>query len=137
MKVFWDTNILIDLISSRREDHNTALRLIEFLHHQKAKFIVTSLTLANADYLLSRYYDVINFKERFLILKSKCAIVDMTEKQAFNALKSNWNDFEDALQYQSALAADCDAIITRDLKYFKNSKIPIFTPEQYLNEFKK
>ena len=39
MKVFWDTNILIDLISSRREDHNTALRLIQFLHHQKAKLI--------------------------------------------------------------------------------------------------
>ena len=47
-----------------------------------------------------------------------------------NSLKSSFSDFEDALQYQSALSFEViEGIITRNSKDFKKSDLPILSPE--------
>ena len=53
------------------------------------------------------------------------------------AINSNFKDFEDALQYFSAIATDCDLIITRNEKDFKNALIPILNSESYLQTLRK
>ncbi len=135
MKVFWDTNVLVDLMSSRRDDHATALRLLNNIKSNGLLFYVSTLSLANADYLLKRHYQVPDFPTRFLTLKNYCHIASTTGQQADLALKSGWPDFEDALQYQSAVAAHCDIIITRDFKGFEQSLITIYSPEQFLEKY--
>ena len=42
-------------------------------------------------------------------------------------------DFEDAVQYFTALQSNCSIIITRNGKDFKNATIPIMTAEEYLS----
>jgi hypothetical protein len=57
----------------------------------------------------------------------------MDQKQVLAALESKFTDFEDALQYFSAIQSNkVDVIITRNTKDFKLSKIPVFTPQEYL-----
>jgi predicted nucleic acid-binding protein len=51
-------------------------------------------------------------------------------------LNSNFLDFEDSLQYFSALRTECDIIITRNGKDFKKSQLPIMTPDEFLNSIK-
>ena len=44
---------------------------------------------------------------------------------------SDFNDFEDALQYYSAIENGIEIIITRNLKDFQKSKILVLTAEQF------
>jgi len=45
---------------------------------------------------------------------------------------TNFTDFEDGLQYYSAIENEIDVIITRNKKDFKNSKIPVLTAKEFL-----
>lgn len=134
MKIFWDTNILIDLLTFARSNHKTALTLLAFHIKNKLYIHLTPLTLANAEYVLTAHHDVFDFEKRFKALDYHVNICDMNQAQANLALNSGWKDFEDALQYQSAIAAGCSIIITRDHKGFSQSIIPIYSPEQFLEE---
>ncbi len=136
MKIFWDTNILIDLLSDARQNHINAIKLFDYHFTNVVPIYLTSLTLANANYILAAHHEVFDFNHRFLQMQSTSDICIMNNNQAIKALKSDWSDFEDALQYQSALAAGCDIIITRDKKGFKKSVIRTLTPEEFLDEYK-
>jgi hypothetical protein len=50
-----------------------------------------------------------------------------------NALVSKFSDFEDSVLHESARHAGAEYIITRNIKEFKKSKIPVFTPGEFLN----
>lgn len=58
----------------------------------------------------------------------------VTLKVVDDALASSFIDYEDALQYYSALNKNVDAIITRNVKDFVCSKIPVLTPVEYLSQ---
>lgn len=60
----------------------------------------------------------------------------MDDIQVTDALSSNMPDFEDMLQYEAAVAAKCDVIVTRDKKrHFPNNGVPILSPEAFLNNY--
>ena len=52
-------------------------------------------------------------------------------------LNSNFSDFEDSLQYFCALRSNCHILITRNVKDFKESLIPVMTPDEFLASIKK
>ncbi|HBG40814.1 MAG TPA: twitching motility protein PilT [Porphyromonadaceae bacterium] len=53
-------------------------------------------------------------------------VIDFLNEVVDKAINSNFKDFEDALQYYSAIASGCDLIITRNEKDFKDALIPVF-----------
>ncbi len=60
-------------------------------------------------------------------------IVGTTKKEIIQALKNNFTDYEDSVQYSSALnIKDLDAIITRNVKDYRNSSIAVMTPLNFL-----
>ena len=61
---------------------------------------------------------------------SRIAVVD--ERTVDDSLASQFKDFEDAMQYYTALKAKADAIITRNGKDFTASKLPVMTATEYL-----
>ena len=65
-------------------------------------------------------------------LRSITSIIEVGELIIDSALKSRLNDFEDAVQYYTAKSAKADFIITRNIKDYKQSTIPVFTAEQFL-----
>ena len=48
------------------------------------------------------------------------------------SLASNFPDFEDAIQYYTALENEIECIITRNKKDFINASIPLLTAKEYL-----
>lgn len=50
-----------------------------------------------------------------------------------NALNSKFTDFEDSVLHESARHAGAEYIITRNIKDFKDSKIPAYTPTEFLS----
>ena len=66
------------------------------------------------------------------------SVVSITDDEVIEkAINSNFKDFEDAMQYFSALASNCDLIVTRNEKDFKNALLPVLNGESYLETLKK
>jgi predicted nucleic acid-binding protein len=61
---------------------------------------------------------------------------DLTDNMLDKGLASKFSDFEDSLQYYSALKKDCNIIITRNVKDFRESDINVLTPDEYVNSLK-
>ncbi|MEI7723930.1 MAG: PIN domain-containing protein [Bacteroidota bacterium] len=132
-KLLIDTNIVIDLLAKREPYYASAARLFSLADMGQVKLSVSSLTFANTNYTLLKET---NPQEAKLILRKFKLLADvlpLDDKIINLALNdAEFQDFEDALQYFSALENNQDIIITRNLKDFKKAKIPVMTAGQYL-----
>ncbi|HKL40022.1 MAG TPA: PIN domain-containing protein, partial [Cryomorphaceae bacterium] len=83
-------------------------------------------------YFLGKYEksSVVNTKLRKFKVISEVSVTH--EQTVEKSLNSKFKDFEDALQYYSALEANCDLILTRNGKDFRLSEIPVMTAEEFL-----
>lgn len=131
-KLLVDTNIVIDLLSKRKLFFEEAQQLFTLADYKKVKLYVSSLTIANAHYLLSREKntkEAVNVLIKFKILVS---VLPMDDKILKLALASNFKDFDDAIQYHTALENHLDIIISRNKKDFKSSLLPVVSAKEYL-----
>ena len=129
--LFLDTNIVVDLLEKREPYCYDAARLFKMAYNKQVCLSISPMTYATASYLLSK-----NGKEgvRNLLsdLRSLTQVTTANERTVDDALASQFRDFEDALQYYSALHSEAEAIITRNGKDFASSKLPVMTAAEYL-----
>ena len=128
-----DTNVVLDLLAKREPFYDSAARLFSLADKKKITLSISSLTFANTSYVLTRLKKADKAREilrRFRVLVRVLSLDDKIIDLALNDL--NFKDFEDGLQYYTALENGQEMIITRDLSDFKGSRIPVMTPEEYL-----
>ncbi len=130
--IFIDTNIMIDLLGERKPFYENAAEIASLADRNKIKLFVSAVSFSTASYVLSKYYNAENVKDKLRKFKIISNICDLTEPIIEKGLNSKFNDFEDSLQYFSALENDCNILITRNVKDFKESHIPILTPDVFL-----
>lgn len=130
-KLFLDTNIVIDLLDKREPFCYDAVRLFTMAYNKKVQLLVSPMTYATASFLLRKHgtEEVRRLLNNFRLLSR---VTTVNERTVDESLVSQFADFEDALQYYSALTAKAEAIITRNKKDFANSKIPVMTAGEYL-----
>lgn len=137
-KLLIDTNIVLDLLAKREPFYNGAAQIFSLADKNKLELAISSLTFANTNYVLSRLKSAQEAREilrRFRILVKVLSLNDKIIDLALN--DSNFKDFEDGLQYYSAVENEQDIIITRDLNDFKESKISVMTADEYINSIEK
>jgi predicted nucleic acid-binding protein len=133
-RVLLDTNIIIDLLAKREPFDQDARKLFSSADKEKVILYTSALSIANISYVLLRKRKPEETKQILRKLKLLIRILSLDEKVMNLALNDNdFNDFEDCLQYYSALENKIEIIVTRNLKDFENSKIPVMTARQ-LNE---
>ena len=132
--VFVDTNIVIDLLQKRDEFYKEAQELFTLADRKKVKLYISALTFANTYYILSRFYSSDEAKKILSKFKVLIEVLPTTDKIIELALASDFKDFEDAIQFYTALESSLEAIITRNKKDFKNNLIPVFSAKEYLNK---
>lgn len=130
--LFLDTNVMLDLLAKRMPYHDDALQLASLADRKKVRLLCSALSFANAGYMLKKSDGADRALEKLRMFKILCGIAPMSEDCVEKALQSNFSDFEDALQYFSALEAGATLIISRDSKGFKNAAIPVLTAEEFL-----
>lgn len=136
-KLLIDTNIVIDLLAKREPDYLAAAQLFSLSDKKQVKLSVSSLTIANTNYLLLKLKSPIEVKSilrKFKLLVDVLALDDKIINLGLN--DTDFNDFEDGVQYFSAIENDQDVIITRNLKDFKKAVLPVMTAEQFLKAYK-
>lgn len=50
-----------------------------------------------------------------------------------NALESKFTNFEDSILHESTIHAGVEYIVSRNIKDFKNAKVPVSTPIEFLS----
>lgn len=132
-RVLIDTNIVIDLLAKRKEFYDEAAELFSLSDKKELKLAISSLTFSNTNYVLSKQKSAKEAREILRKFKVLVEIINLDDKIIELALSDDkFSDFEDGLQYYSALENNVDLILTRNKKDFKNSKIPVLTAKEYL-----
>ena len=126
MRVFLDTNILLDIIESRQKFLLASSNVFDLGIRGQIQIFATPLTFANCVYTARKNVGYEQAVKGLKILKSYVQTAPMDDVQVTDALNSDMPDFEDMLQYEAALAAKCDVIVTRDKKrHFPIGGLPI------------
>lgn len=131
-RILVDTNIVLDLLAGRIEFIVEAQELFTLSDKNKLKLYVSSLTIANTYYILSQKMKLNDTRKIMRKFKVLVEILPMDDKIIDLSLESDFKDFEDAIQYHTAIENEINIIITRNLKDFKTSRIPVLTAKNYI-----
>jgi predicted nucleic acid-binding protein len=128
--VFVDTNVILDFLADRRPFSEFAAKLFQLAQNGRINIHIASISINNTYYILrqvSSHSKALKLIEQILDL----VVVQATNEEILRkALKSGFNDYEDAIQYFTARNTNgTEAIVTRNAKDFKKSDIPILSPE--------
>ena len=132
MRIFWDTNILLDLVDPDRPDHPYAKTLLKWSASRPVTHLCAWHTLSILDYLVSKKFgrkDSCEIVREILKVFTIPATGTQEANQAFTYLE---NDLVDAMQISSAVAGRADIIITRDATGFKKSPVPVIPIDSFI-----
>jgi len=137
MRLFIDTNVMLDFLGERDPFYISAAKIATLADKRSLQIIVSAMSYATISYFLTKYYGLEKTKDKLRKFKVISEICELDEVIIEKGLNSNFSDFEDSLQYFSALRTECDIIITRNGKDFKKSEIPVMSPDEFLNSLQK
>ncbi len=133
-KILIDTNIVLDLALEQEGFVKGALELLRFTARHKIKPCITASSATDIYYVLRKqkgHKSAVGFLKQ-LIKFSK--ILGVEKRIILRALNSKMNDFEDAVQTETAINNDINVIITRNKKDYQNSELQIFSPTEYIGK---
>lgn len=132
--LFLDTNIIIDVLADRKPFSESAVKLFDYAEKGKINLYISALSYSNIYYIVRK---ICSHKEMLSMLRDLEAMtttLDVTKQIISDSLNSSFKDFEDSIQYITALSnKKIEAIITRNPRDFKNNDISVFTPEEALS----
>ena len=132
-RVFLDANVVIDALLEVGSHMDDALRILSLSERGEIDLFCSSLSFATASYFMEKNrmaHDLII--EKLEIFCEYCTPTRVDSDVVRESLDSSFTDFEDALQYFSALTEDVEIIVTRNGRDFVNTAIPVKTPAQFL-----
>lgn len=131
--IFLDTNFVIDYLV-RDEYRQISRQFLSLAKIKGCQFYISFLSVANFAYIARRLDKEILYKY-IATIEELFTILSNDSRQISAALSLNATDFEDALQYQTALTNGCECIITRNGKDFKFSQIPVLSASDFMEEY--
>ena len=131
-----DTNIILDLLAKRLPFYEFAAELFSLADTKKIKLYVSSISIINTNYLLSKATSEKEAREIIRRFRVLVKVLSCDEKLIDVGLHSHFKDFEDSIQYFTAIENKIDCIITRNAKDFKGAKLPIMTAEEFLEIYR-
>jgi predicted nucleic acid-binding protein len=128
-----DSDVVIDFFTDRDPHVNPASELFELNEQGIIKIFLSAVSINNIYYIVRRF---LGHKKAIQVIESlteMTEIIGTTKNEILQALKNDFSDYEDSIQYSSALTIQkLDAIITRNIKDYKNSKIAVMTPHSFI-----
>jgi predicted nucleic acid-binding protein len=131
-KVFLDTDVILDLLTEREPHFKAAVELFLQIQDKTIRAYTSPVIIANTFYILNRHLDRKKAIQSLIKLKSLVKVLNCGDRVIELALSSDFKDFEDSIQYYTALENNIDILITRNVKDYKTANITISTPLEYI-----
>ena len=137
MKVFLDSDVLLDYLTGREPFLNEIKTIINKGLKKEFKLFTSSLIIANVHYFIAKTENSKQAIYKIDKLTSFIKILSVGEGEILEALQSKFKDFEDCIQNTCASNNKMDLIITRNIKDFKLSELPILTPKEMISKLER
>ena len=131
-KIFVDSDIVLDVLCKRDPYYEYAAKIFSLADMKKLTVYTSSLVVANVYYILRKAIGIEKSKEALRKLRLLVKIISVEEREVDLALNSSFSDFEDALQYYTAVKHGMETLLTRNIKDYKERDLIIQTPEQFI-----
>ena len=131
-KIFVDSDIILDLLAERGLFYDHAAKLFTLAYEEKVELFTTALVLANVFYILRKIRGNKETRGKIRDLRLLVHILPINENTVDMALNSNFNDFEDSIQYIAAKENKIMTFVTRNIRDYKVKDIMIQTSEEYI-----
>jgi len=132
MNILFDTNVVLDVMLDRTPFSAPAGHLLSLVEQGEISGLICATTVTTIHYLATKIVGKEQTQNQIRNLMILFDIAPVNRPVIEDALKSKFSDFEDAVIYQSASHAGAEAIVTRDIKGFKKTKLPIYSPTEML-----
>ncbi|MDB9415671.1 type II toxin-antitoxin system VapC family toxin [Microcystis aeruginosa] len=134
MKILIDTNIIIDNALEREPFWNASEQVLSLIEKGTIAGYISASTFSDLYYIIrkarGRDWTLTYLKQ----LITFCQIATVNQDAIRMAFKTNFQDFEDSIQYSTSVVNKLDAIITRNPQDFPIITPRIITPEQLIAE---
>lgn len=132
MKILLDTNVVLDLLLARESFVAYAREIFVLIENGEIEGYLCANSVTTLHYLIGREKNKEAADEIISELLSLFEVTLVDKKVLTEAITNNGIDYEDSVIYTSAFYSNIEMIVTRDKKGFKNSKISILTPQEFL-----
>lgn len=131
--LFVDTNVIIDVLADRKPYSDASSKLFDAAEKGRINIFISALSYSHVYYVVKK---LTTHKQLLSVLKNldeMTETLDVTKQIISESLIAEFKDFEDAIQYRTALSnKKISAIVTRDYKDYKKSELPILSPEEVI-----
>jgi predicted nucleic acid-binding protein len=132
VKVFVDTNVLLDVLLERREFFADSASVWTLAEWGRIRGLVSAVSLTNIYYITSRLEGQRTAVKAVKLVRDSFHSVSCDDQIINQAIGSGIKDFEDAVQYCSALRAGADCLVSRDPKHFRGADLAVLAPGEFL-----
>lgn len=136
-KIFIDTDVALDLLAEREPHSKAAAHLFSLFEKGKAEGYLSALSFSHIAYILQKTDQRRETLSLLRTLKSFIKVLPVTSRVVDLALASRFRDFEDAVQYYTALEGGIPVLITRNLKDYSAAEITVCTADEFLKTLDK
>ena len=136
-RIFLDTDVVMDFLTKRQPFAVEAMKLMEYSNRKELELCISSLSLSNIHYLISRIENKSKAREKIKGILKLVDILSIHKSTTEKAAYSEFKDFEDAIQNFCAEENGIKSIITRNVKDYSKSTLSIQTPKEFIREFEK
>ncbi len=131
-KLFIDSDIILDIALTREPHFNSSSQILSLIESKVIESCTSSVIVSNIYYILRKIESHRSAIEFISKLRLLIKILPVTDDIIKLSLESGFKDFEDSLQYYTALINHIDFLITRNVKDYVRSDIKVHTPEEYI-----
>ncbi|MFB8787577.1 MAG: PIN domain-containing protein [Potamolinea sp.] len=134
MKVLLDTNIIVDVAIERQPFVGNSEIVISLVEQGQIEGYISASSFGDLYYIIRRDKGRDLAIEFLRDIVTVCQVATVDAAAINMALITNFRDFEDAIQYTTAVVNQLDAIVTRNPQDFPVATPRIMTPEQLIQE---
>ena len=135
MRVFLDTNILLDIVEQRMPHYAVSLAVLERGDDLDFELFIAWHGLATVFYITAGKQSEADATNMIRNLLSWATVSTVGHDEAQQALGYGIADYEDALQAAAANACAASWIVTRDATGFTGSPVPVISPDDFVLRF--
>lgn len=130
--VLCDINFILDIFLKREPFYTPAARIFKKIEEKELEGYLCALSFPTLFYLLSKEQKRDKAMKALEKVRIVFNVAAVDEKVIDLSLVSGFKDFEDAVQYYSALQVKADCLITRNKGDYLDDKLPVLTSEEFL-----
>ena len=132
MRIFLDTNIMLDVLLDRKPFCEPSSKLWRLAECGRLEAVISAISFNNVFYIVRKYAGKESAQRTVEVMNVNFSVFPLTQDIISRAIAAKLPDFEDSIQFFSAVACEADYIITRNAKDFPQESIPVLSPAAFL-----